>query len=324
MLLRGLKRHVATESILSAPALPPQLADLAAVVTVTDDGGSSGRLRRELKVLPPGDIRNCMVAMSEDEALMSLLFRYRFSLGRGLKGHSFGNLFLAALTRITRDFPEAVRLSCEVLAIRGRIFPATAQNVTLQADMADGKRIAGESRISRTKGRIRRMRLVPRDCSPLADTLRALAHADIITIGPGSLFTSLIPNLLVKGVPEAIARSRAVKIYAANLMTQPGETIGFSIADHIRAIYEHSGRPLFDYAIINTAPISAGLSHKYGRQHAAPVMDDSPELKALGVRPVYAELVAEHGVVRHDSERLARLVLDVGCGRYGTRTAGAP
>ncbi len=312
-LLRGLKRHVVAEPALPLPAAEkPYLSDLAAIVTVTDDGGSSGRLRRELKVLPPGDIRNCLVAMSEDEALMSLLFRYRFNRGRGLTGHSFGNLFLAALTRITGDFAEAVKLSSEVLAIRGRIFPSTAQNVTLLADMADGKRVAGETRISRGQGRIRRMHLVPAACVPLPETLQAIAHADIITVGPGSLFTSLIPNVLVRGVPEAIAASRAVKIYVSNLMTQPGETDGFSIADHIRAIYAHSGRPLFDYAIINSAPISPGLSSKYQKRHAAPVLDDSPALEALGVRPVHGDLVAEHGFVRHDSDRVARLILETG------------
>lgn len=324
-LLRGLKRHVVAESAPPLPAVQkPYLSDLAAIVTVTDDGGSSGRLRRELKVLPPGDIRNCLVAMSEDEALMSLLFRYRFNRGRGLKGHSFGNLFLGALTRITGDFAEAVKLSSEVLAIRGRIFPSTAQNVTLLAHMADGRRVAGETRISRGQGRIRRMHLVPATCAPLPETLQAIAHADLITVGPGSLFTSLIPNLLVNGVPEAIAASRAVKIYISNLMTQPGETDGFSIADHIRAIYAHSEKPLFDYAVVNSAPISPGLSSKYQKRHAAPVIDDSLELEALGVRPIYGELVTEHGFVRHDSDRLARLVLETGHTKRKPRTTAAP
>jgi uncharacterized cofD-like protein len=314
MLLHGLK-----ECVYGSPPLPAmpgsRIADLAAVVTVTDDGGSSGRLRRELRVLPPGDIRNCLVALSEDEALMSRLFQYRFSRGRGLKGHSFGNLFLAALTRVTGDFPEAVRVSSEVLAICGRIFPSTARNVRLKADLGDGRRITGETRIVRARGCIARMHLVPANCAPLPETLQALASADVITVGPGSLFTSLIPNLLVKGVAQAIAASPAVKIYISNLMTQPGETIGFSVTDHVRAIYAHSQLPLFDYAIVNTGRISPGLSSKYSRQHAAPVADDSSELAPLGVRPVHADLVAEDGFVRHDARRLAGLVLELGCAK---------
>lgn len=313
-LLHGLKKHVVAGA--EAPAgFDPPLSHLGAVVTVMDEGGSSGRLRRELKVLPPGDIRNCLVALAEDEALTTLLFRYRFARGRGLRGHSFGNLFLAALTRITGDFNEAVKVSSEVLAVRGTIFPATNTSVRLVAEMTDGRRITGESRIGRSRGQIARVRLVPEDCHPLPETLRAIAEADVITLGPGSLFTSLVPNVLVKGIADAIAASRAVKLFICNLMTQPGETLGFSAADHIKAIHGHCGMRLFDYAILNSGAISSILWKRYRKQQAEPVVNDLPKLQALGLRPVTADLVSEEGVVRHHPQRLARLILELASAR---------
>src|SRR5690349_689577 len=220
-LLRGLKDHVAPRGRNNSHH---PIADLAAVVTVTDDGGSSGRLRREYSVLRPGDLRNCMVALSEDEALLGRLFQYRFHSGRGLRGHSFGNLFLTALCDVTGDFTRAVRVSSEVLAIRGRIFPSANQLVSLEAALENGKVIAGETRIGATRVRIRRVRLVPRKVKPLPEVLEAIASADLILLGPGSLFTSIIPNLLVSGVAPAIERASATRVYIANLMTQPGET----------------------------------------------------------------------------------------------------
>src|SRR5579884_333748 len=198
-------------------AYAPDRADITAVVTVTDDGGSSGRLRREFDVLPPGDIRNCMVALSEDEALLSKLFQYRFDVGHGLKGHSFGNLFLTALTNLTGDFAKAVSVSSEVLASLGRIYPATAENVVLEAELENGAVVAGETRISKSRRRIRRLRLVPCTCKPLPDTLRAIESADLITFGPGSLFTSVIPNVLVTGIARALKKSAALKAYFVNL-----------------------------------------------------------------------------------------------------------
>ena len=235
--LRGLKEHIA-ERGKRQPKQP--ISDLTAVVTVTDDGGSSGRLRREYRVLPPGDIRNCMVALSRDELLLGDLFQYRFPAGRGLAGHSFGNLFLTALTNVTGDFPRAVQVSAQVLAIRGRIFPSTAQNVTLQAELEDGTVVAGETNISRSRKRIARLRLVPRRVRPLPEVLAAIRDADLILIGPGSLYTSILPNLLVEEVVEVIANSPATRVYIANLMTQPGETQHYSVADHVRAIYAHT------------------------------------------------------------------------------------
>lgn len=287
------------------------IADLTAVVTVTDDGGSSGRLRRELRILPPGDIRNCMVALSEDQALLSRLFHYRFRAGRGLKGHSFGNLFLAALAHVTGDFNEAVKLSSEVLAIRGRIFPSTIKNVSLKARLADGRVVHGETAIARSRGSITKLSLVPSHCEPLAETLAAIAHADLITVGPGSLYTSLIPNLLVRGVMQAICRARARKLYIANLMTQPGETIGYTAADHIKAIYRCAGRRLFDWVILNSASASPHLRRKYRRQGAAEVVNDLEEIRRLGVRYVSDELLTRADVARHDPERLSRLVLSL-------------
>src|ERR1700730_611128 len=235
-LLKGLKRFVlSSDEILTAQAGSPFIGDLCAVVTVSDDGGSSGRLRKELNMLPPGDIRNCIVALSEDEALLSKLFRHRFEKGSGLEGHSLGNLFLAALTSITSDFSEAVRLSSEILVTRGHIYPATTANVELDALMEDGTRVRGETNITASKVRIHDLFLVPPDVDPLPQTLDAIARADIISIGPGSLFTSLIPNLLVHGIAEAILTSPATKVYICNLMTQANESLGLTAADHIRA-----------------------------------------------------------------------------------------
>ncbi|MCX6609486.1 MAG: YvcK family protein, partial [Acidobacteria bacterium] len=215
------------------------LVDICAIVTVTDDGGSSGRLRRDFDILPPGDIRNCMVALSEHEALLSQLFQYRFDSGRGLKGHSFGNLFLTALTHVTGDFPRAVRVSSEVLAIYGRIYPSTSQNVGLRAVMQDGSIVEGETKISRSRKRIHRLELSQGRVKPLRDALDAIAGADLITIGPGSLYTSVIPNLLVDGIGAALRKSKAVKAYFTNLMWQPWETMSYSAADHVQAIHDH-------------------------------------------------------------------------------------
>src|SRR5579864_9274313 len=214
--LKGLKKYVCGPE----PSTPncPRISDLCAVVTVSDDGGSSGRLRKEFNMLPPGDVRNCIVALSEDEALLSRLFRHRFEKGTGLEGHSFGNLFLAALTSLTNDFSEAVRLSSEILATRGHIFPATTANIELEALMEDSTRVRGETNITASKGRIRELFLVPPDVGPMPQSLEAIANADMITIGPGSLFTSLIPNLLVRGIAKAIVESPATKVYICNLM----------------------------------------------------------------------------------------------------------
>jgi len=279
--------------------------DITAVVTVTDDGGSSGRLRRDFDVLPPGDIRNCLVALSEDEALLSRLFQYRFQAGTGLKGHSFGNLFLTALAHITGDFALAVKQSSEVLKIRGHIFPSTSSNVELEAVLEDGSLVYGETKISRSRRHISTIRLRPRGCKPLPETLDAIAAADLITLGPGSLFTSVIPNLLVQGIPEAIRASRATKAYLVNLMWQPGEMTRFRASDHLRAIHQHAGGKLIDVAVVNSAAIRPAARRRYAREQAEPVENDLANIRAMGVQVVQAELVQQSEVVRHDPRKAA-------------------
>lgn len=301
-LLEGLKQY--TTPMEAAPAV-----DVTAVVTVTDDGGSSGRLRRDFAALPPGDIRNCMVALSEDSALLSRLFQYRFQAGRGLKGHSFGNLFLMALTQIMGDFPEAVKASSEVLNIAGRIYPSTAENVSLEATLSNGSRVVGETRISRSRQKIEAVHLKPRKARPLAATLSALAEADVITLGPGSLFTSVIPNLLVEGIPAAIRRSPAVKVYFVNMMWQPGETTGFTASDHIRALHRHAGGKLLDYVVINIRPIPSAVKKRYARQSALPVENDLDRILGLGVKVMAGKLAQLSEKVRHDPAATAAVVI---------------
>ena len=300
-LLRGLKKY----------AKEPRELEITAVVTVMDDGGSSGRLRREFDVLPPGDIRNCMVALSEDEALLSRLFQYRFAAGRGLKGHSFGNLFLTALTDLTGDFALAVKVSSEILTSAGRIYPSTAENVVLEAELEDGKSVEGETRISKSRARIKTIRLQPRVCKPLPEVLDAIAQADLITLGPGSLYTSVIPNLLVQDMPQAIRRSPAFKAYFVNLMWQPGETIGFRASDHLAAIERHAGMQLLDFAVVNTRPITQRQRRKYAAEKSQPVENDIERLEKMGVQVVGADLLAEGNIVRHDPEAAAAVAMEL-------------
>src|ERR1700684_2944476 len=286
-LLKGLKPFVLSPAeVPSGISDSAMIRDLCAVVTVSDDGGSSGRLRKELNMLPPGDIRNCIVALSEDEALLSRLFRHRFEKGSGLEGHSFGNLFLAALTSLTSDFSESVRLSSEILLTRGHIYPATTSNIELEALMEDGTRVRGETNITASKGRIRELFLVPPDVGPMAQTLEAIANAGMITIGPGSLFTSLIPNLLVRGIAQAIVGSHATKVYICNLMTQANESLGMTAADNIRALNAHAQKQIFDYALINRTSASEELQAKYATEGACQIVNDLEALEALGVVPV--------------------------------------
>jgi len=306
-LLKGLKAYVPPPNEPAAkPASSSVISELCAIVTVSDDGGSSGRLRKELNMLPPGDIRNCIVALSEDEALLSKLFRHRFDKGSGLEGHSFGNLFLAALTSITRDFPEAVRLSSEILLTRGHIYPATSSNIELEAEMEDGRRVRGETKITASKGRIRELCLIPADVQPMPETLEAIARADVITLGPGSLFTSLIPNLLVRGIAEAIRKSPAIKVFVCNLMTQANESLGLSASDHIKALNRHAQPQIFDYAFINRKPASDTLKAKYALEGAAQIVADLEEIERMGVCPVLGDYLEEAGVARHATEVVAR------------------
>jgi uncharacterized cofD-like protein len=252
-----------------------------------------------------------MVALAEDEQLLTQLFNYRFASGHGLRGHNLGNLLLTALTHLTHDFAKAVRLSSEVLAIRGEIFPATLSDVRLKATRTDGKVILGERSITRTRVPIRRLQIVPSRCRPLPETLAAIHRADLITFGPGSLYTSLVPNLIVHGIAEEIARSRAVKVLICNLMTQPGESRGYSAADHIRALHEHAGRKVFDHIVLNTRTLSPALLKRYAAERAEPVVLDLDAVRKLGVKPLCANLLIEDQVARHDSRRLAKLLLSL-------------
>jgi uncharacterized cofD-like protein len=319
-LLRGFKRHVSTPpgsmplSISRCKDTPCTISDLAAIVTVTDDGGSSGRLREDFKMLPPGDVRNCMVALSEDEHLLSRLFQYRFQQG-DLEGHSFGNLFVAALSNITGDFAQAVQMSSQILATRGRIYPATNQNVTLSARMDDGSIVHGETNITASKQRIVELMLQPANAQPLPGTLEAIASADLITLGPGSLYTSLITNLLVRSIPEALAATRATRVYVCNLMTQANESLGLTASQHIAKIVQHANNvrlPLFDYALINTAPISPVLLKKYALEGQTPIEADLDAVRVLGVEPITGNFVHEGDVLRHDYDKVTETVLELG------------
>jgi len=326
-LLSGLKVFVGKEFLLNAGPEASWIETLTAVVTVTDDGGSSGRLREEFQILPPGDIRNCMAALAEDEHLLTRLFQYRFESEGDLSGHSFGNLFLAALAGVTGDFLEAIKVSSEVLAIKGRIFPSTVEDVALVAELEDGRIIKGETNIVASRSPIRRLRLSNDTCRPLPETLDAIKHADIITVGPGSLYTSVIPNLLVDGIVDAISNSDAVKVYISNIMTQPGETDYFDVEDHLRVLFEYSPNLELDYVIVNTAQISAALREKYLADGAAQVKFDSlarnefedelytafiktPE-RVHAFRLICRDVLHEDGLVRHDPDKLAQLVLEI-------------
>ena len=302
-LLQGLKWYVSKVGEVRTPG--PFLSQLSAVVTVSDDGGSSGKLRKDFKVLAPGDVRNCIVALSEDEALLARLFQFRFPAGSALSGHTLGNLFLTALSQMTGDFGKAVELSSAVLKTRGTIFPATTANVGLEALMDDGSHVRGETRISASKKRIVELRLDPANAPPMPQTLDAIAEADLITIGPGSLFTSLVPNLLVRGIAEAISASAAVKVFVCNLMTEAKESLGLSAAGHVRALYEHARRPIFDFALINERPVSAQTAAKYAAEGACQIFADIAEFQALGVMPVLGDFLVEGEVARHASDRVA-------------------
>lgn len=323
-LLRGLKRYVdisesrPTRRVEDAVCgdLPCRIRSLSAIVTVTDDGGSSGRLRSDLGMLPPGDVRNCVAALSEDERLLTRLFQYRFPENgsvHGLSGHSFGNLFLAALTAIhSGDFAKAVQASSQILAARGVIYPATNTHVTLSARMDDASIVEGETNITRSSRRIKQLRMHPEEAAAMPEALNAIREADLITLGPGSLFTSLITNLLVKGVREAISQSNATRVYVCNLMTQANESLGLTASEHIARIQSHTeGERLFDYALINTAPISPELLQKYEREGQQPIEADLDRIRDLGVTPVTGNFAHEGDVLRHDYDHLAEVLLDL-------------
>jgi len=305
-LLSGLKKYVD-----ASKTRPTWIKNLTALVAVSDDGGSSGRLRNELNMLPPGDIRNCMVALSEDSHLLSKLFQHRFRGDGELGGHSFGNLFLAALSEITGDFAEAVKLSSEILASKGQIIPATMDDVRLRAVLDDGTFVHGETNVGRVGRNIKNVSLEPADCMPLPESLKAIREANIITLGPGSLYTSLIPPLLVKGVARAIAKSSAVKVFICNLMTQPGETEGLSARRHLEIVKAYSPDLTFDYVLVNNHPIRNKQAERYldhGAEQIGTGHSISPET-IEGVRIVTGNLLDEGKKVRHHAKKLADVVM---------------
>lgn len=295
MLLKGIKRFT---------------NNITAVVTVGDDGGSSGRLREELGVLPPGDIRNCLAALADDEDLVTQLFQYRFQNGEGLEGHSFGNLFLTALCSITGDMFSAIKESANVLSIRGVVLPATLDDMKLVAKFEDGRVVHGESNIPEAGGVIKQLYTEPKNCSPLPDVITAIKGADLIILGPGSLYTSVIPNLLIDEIAEAIGNSNAKKIYVCNIMTQPGETDDYNVSDHVKALIKHAGgRKIVDAVLVNNV-LPNVISEGYAKAGAFPVDIDTEKLAALNIELVTSKLIQENksGLVRHSSNRVARAI----------------
>lgn len=294
-LLSGLKTHT---------------SNITAVVTMADDGGSSGRLRRDMGLPPPGDIRNCLVALADDESLMSRLFQYRFADGE-LEGHSFGNLFVAALAEVTGDFERAVRESTHVLKVRGRVLPATLDDVVLHAQLEDGAQVSGQSTITAGDLLPRRVWLTPEQPRALPEAVEAVLHSDMVVLGPGSLYTSVVPNLLIPEVRDALERTRAWVVYVCNVMTEPSETDGYTAADHLEALYRHGIAGMVDVVLVNESPVTGELAAAYERAGAAPVAVAEERLKALGVRVARAPLVRTADVVRHDSAELSRALLGI-------------
>lgn len=285
--------------------------NITAIVTVADDGGSSGRLRREVGMLPPGDIRNCLSALADEERLLTELFQYRFSAGQGLSGHSFGNLFLTAMNEITGDLEQAIAASSKVLAVRGQVLPSTLSDVRLWAELSDGRRIEGESSIAKAKGQIVTLGCTPRDPPALPRAIKAIQEADCIILGPGSLYTSIIPNLLVPEIVAAIAQRTVPRIYICNVMTEPGETDGYRVSDHIRAIDTVCGKPLFDSVLVQRRPPTPDTQARYAKVGAEPVLLDRETVIAAGRRIILANVMEEQddGTVRHDPQKLARVLV---------------
>lgn len=285
-------------------------SNITAIVTVTDTGGSSGRLREEMDMLPPGDIRNCLVALADAGPLIRDLFQYRFEDGEGLKGHSFGNLFITALSKVTGDFEKAVAESSKVLAIRGRVIPSTLEKVTLVGEFMDGTMVEGETNITDVQKPLRNIRLKPENCRATPEALDAIENADLIILGPGSLYTSILPNLLIQDNYDAILKSDAYKIYISNVMTQPGETDGFTAWDHLRVLIEHTDPRIVDACFVNGQTIPHELIEKYNEKGAVPVEMDLKRIQEKGYEIIQGEILHTEGQVRHDPERLARLIFD--------------
>ncbi|WP_088227139.1 gluconeogenesis factor YvcK family protein [Desulfosporosinus sp. FKB] len=289
-LLRGLKHYT---------------RNLTAIVTVSDDGGSSGRLREEMGIQPPGDVRNCLVALADTEDIMDTLFSYRFESGT-LEGHSLGNLLLAGLTDTFGDFQKGIERVSKVFALRGKVFPSTLEQVELMADFEDGRHVRGETSVRETDGKICRVSLSPSSCAPLPGALQALEEADLIVLGPGSLYTSVLPNLLVDGLRDKIRKVNAPCVYVCNVMTEKGETDGYSVSDHLKAILDHCGPGFVDAVLATKGEITASILQRYVEEDAVPVATDPKEVERLGARYFEANLVQERNVVRHDPDLLAK------------------
>ncbi|MFD1707583.1 uridine diphosphate-N-acetylglucosamine-binding protein YvcK [Siminovitchia sediminis] len=294
VLLRGLKNYP---------------VDITAIVTVADDGGSSGRLRSELSIPPPGDVRNVIAALSDAEPMIIEMFQHRFNTANELSGHSLGNLIIAALTSITGDFVQAVKEMSRVLNVHGKVLPAANQSVVLHAEMMDGTIVSGESKIPESGKEIKRVFLTPEVIKPLPETIQSIQEADLIVVGPGSLYTSILPNLLVPGLGEEVCNAKAKKVYICNLMTQPGETTGFTASRHVKALYEHMGCSFIDTIIVNNKEIPPALQHRYEKEMAIPVYFDVDQLIALGMEVVQDRIATiEQGFIRHDTDTVAEIL----------------
>lgn len=284
-------------------------SNVTAIVTVADDGGSSGRLREDLGILPPGDLRNCLVALADTEPLMEKLFQYRFEGKGALAGHSFGNLFIAAMHGVTGDMETALQKSSKVLAVKGNVLPASKESVRLDAIMEDGTVVEGESRIPEAHKKIKRVKLFPEKVSAVQAAIDAIKNADAIILGPGSLYTSIMPNLLVDGIADALIKSKAIKIYICNVMTQSGETDNYTASMHVKAILDHAGRGAIDFALVNGREISDDMKEYYKKESAYPVVIDEDAINALGVGFVKADMIDETDVIRHNPDKLAKSVM---------------
>lgn len=296
VLLLGLKEHT---------------SNITAVVTVADDGGSSGRIRQQFDILPPGDIRNCLVALADASTLMRDLFQFRFDKGSELAGHNFGNLFITVMTRLTGDFEKAIKETSKVLALRGQVIPSTLNNVKLVAKHKDGTITEGEEKIPKAHKPIEKVYLDPGNSEATPEALKAIKEADIIVLGPGSLYTSIVPNLLIKQITDVLASSKAIKVYVCNVMTQPGETDGYSACDHIKALIQHSHPRIFDYCVVNVGKIAVSLLKRYEQDNAFPVINDRRNIENMGYRVIEEDTVATHDVIRHDPYKLAKIIFNL-------------